>query len=108
MFPESASVRIAPSTAPVLALVVITFIPGATTSGCLPGSLTFPLDENSVSPLDCVPAPTATTQLGSAYGLIVGLVGPELPAAKKTAMPASWAALVANCIGVPGSQLLVG
>src|SRR2546427_12172997 len=104
MFPRFACVRIAPSNAPVLPAVVITFMPGATRSGCLLGSLMLPLDENSVSPLDCDPAPTATTQAGSAYGLMVGLVGPSLPAAKNTVMPASWAALVASWMGVPGSQ----
>src|SRR5262245_46104000 len=97
------------SVAPVLSLVEMTLIPGATMSGCCSLTLVHaesllslhPREEKSASPWDSVPAPTAMTQLGSAYGLIVGLPGPSLPAAKKTAMPASWAAFVAIQIGLP-------
>src|SRR6266851_3030023 len=100
------------SVAPVLALVEMTLIPGVTRSGCCSltlvqaGSpvLAHPRDEKSASPWDSVPAPTPMTQLGSAYGLIVGLPGPSLPAAKKTATPASWTALVAIHIGLPSLQ----
>src|SRR5215472_9471064 len=100
------------SVGPVLPLVEITLIPGVTRSGCCsltlvhPESLvsTHPLEEKSASPCDSVPAPTPMTQLGSAYGLMVGCPGPSFPAAKKTATPASWRALVATQIGLPSLQ----
>src|SRR5437867_5021317 len=110
MFPRSVVARRVLSVAQLsfVHLVEMTLMPGVTISGCLERSLGTPLDENSVRPLDCVPAPTATTQSGSANGLMVGCSGPSFPAAKKTAIPASWAAFVASWIGVPGSQPFVG
>src|SRR5690242_11208658 len=77
-------------------------VPGAVMLGATPPGR--PRDEKLAKPPSLVPAATPITHGGVAFGFMVFLPGPELPAANTTMILRSWADLLAMLIGSFGSN----